>query len=212
MQKELDIDYFIDSSVEEEKEEIKQRLTPIVAKRIVNEVSKIERGYFKLVADSMNFFSPPHNLVGDGDPFQGVKWKRLKRSTIARKREYYRKFGTPDGYQKPSNKWFYTGSLQKFLKQANVGSYFKDRDIRFSNGVIEYTSNLENERRSFNFKQEVKVTGTLKTGGTNEELRPLFEPIREFYVNVRLPRFIEKIADDAIAYNLHRTPRWRNRI
>ena len=42
MQKELDIDYFIDSSVEEEKEEIKQRLTPIVAKRIVNEVSKIE--------------------------------------------------------------------------------------------------------------------------------------------------------------------------
>lgn len=212
MPTELNIDYFIDNVVEEEKVKLKEQLTPTVAKRIVKEVAKIERGYFKLVADYMNFFSPPHDLVGDGDPFIGVKWDRLKRSTIVTKNNYYKKFGTPEGYVKTSNKWFYKGELQKFLKRANVGSYFKDREIIISDGLIEYKSNLENERRPFNEKQERKITGTLKSGGTNEELRPIFEPIREFYVNVRLPRFIEKIADDAIAWELNRTPRWRNRI
>ena len=82
--------------------------------------------------------------------------------------------------------------------------------MRIADGLIEYRSNLENERRPFNYKQEVKISAELKSGGTNEELRPLFEPIREFYVNVRLPRMLDKVADDAIAWNLNRTPRWRN--
>lgn len=200
----LDTDYFIDDFVKEEKEIVKETITPFVAKRVLKEAMRIEGGYFKLVADAMNFYSPPHDLVGDGDPFVGITWNRLKRSTLARKREYYRKFGTPDGYQKPSNKWFYTGSLQKFLKRARVGSWFSGREINVSDGVIEYTSNLENERRPFNDKQEAKITGTLKTGGTNEELRPIFEPIREFYVNVRLPKFLDKEADKAIEWHLHR--------
>lgn len=210
MPTELDIDYFIDNVVEEEKEIVKETITPFVAKRVLKEAIRIESGYFKLVADSMNFFSPPHNLLAEEDPFIGITWDRLKRSTVARKREYYRKFGTPDGYQKPSNKWFYTGSLQKFLKRARVGSWFSGREINVSDGIIEYTSNLENERRPFNDKQEVKITGTLKTGGTNEELRPIFEPIREFYVNVRLPKFLDKEADKVINWHLKRVSKGGN--
>lgn len=206
----LDVDYFIDNVVEGEKENVKSSLTPIVAKRIIKEAARIESGYFKLVADAMNFFSPPHGLLADGDPFNGVDWKRLKRSTIVTENNYYKKFGTPEGYIKTSNKWFFKGDLQKFLKRARVGSYFGDRSVRISDGLIEYRSNLENERKPFNYKQEVKITSELKGGGTNEELRPLFEPIREFYLNVRLPRLLDKAADDAIAWNLNRTPRWRN--
>lgn len=200
----LDTDYFIDDFVKEEKEVVKKTITPFVAKRVLKEAIRIESGYFKLVADAMNFFSPPHDLVGDRDPFQGVKWKRLKRSTIARKNKYYDKFGTPDGFQKSSNKWFFKGDLQKFLKRARVSSWFSGREMNVSDGVIEYTSNLENERRPFNDKQEVKITGTLKNGGTNEELRPIFEPIREFYVNVRLPMLLDKEADKVITWHLKR--------
>lgn len=208
MPTELNTDFFIDNIVEEEKEKVKQEITPVVAKRMVKEATRIESAYFRVVADSMNFFSPPKNLLGDGDPFEGIKWKRLKRSTIARKRDYYSKHGGAGS--NPRNKWFFTGSLQNFLKHARVGSYFKDREVTISDGVIEYKSNLENERKFFNEKQEVKITGTLKTGDINEEVRPIFEPIREFYLNVRLPRFLEKAADDAIAWELNRTPKWRN--
>lgn len=210
MQKELDIDYFIDSSVEEEKEEIKQRLTPIVAKRILKEASTMEARYFRIVADSMNFFSPPHNLFAEEDPFRGILWDRLKKSTITKKKQYYEKFGTPDGYQKASNKWFFKGDLQKFLKKQNVGYYFGESTLNFNDGVIEYRSKLENERKTFNEKQEYKVTGTLKTGGTNEESRPVFEPIREFFLNILLPKLIDRESEKSIAWELHRTPRWRS--
>lgn len=210
MQKELDIDYFIDNVVEEEKKEIKEVVTPAVVRRMMRYAHELEVKYFKTVADSMNFFSPPHNLFAEEDPFRGILWDRLKKSTITKKKQYYEKFGTPDGYQKASNKWFFKGELQKFLRRQNVGSYFGESSIEESDGVISYHSNLENERRPFGDKQEYKVTGTLKTGGTNEESRPIFEPIREFYLNVRLPKELDKAADHGIGWTLYRKPRWRS--
>ena len=210
MQKELDIDYFIDNVVEEEKKEIKEVVTPAVVRRMMRYAHELEVKYFKTVADYMNFFSPPHKLLGDDDPFEGVEWDRLKKKTIMDKDKYYKKFGTPDGYIKSSNKWFFKGELQKFLRKQNVGSYFGKSSIEESDGVIRYNSNLENERRPFGDKQEYKVTGTLKTGGTNEESRPIFEPIREFYLNVRLPKELDKAADHAIGWTLYRKPRWRS--
>lgn len=206
----LDIDYFIDNVVEEEKKEIKEVVTPAVVRRMIRYAHELEVKYFKTVADYMNFFSPPHKMFGDSDPFAGVEWKRLKRSTIVTKNNYYKKFGTPDGYVKTSNKWFFKGDLQNFLKRARVGSYFGERSVRITDGLIEYRSNLENERRPFNYKQEVKISAELKSGGTNEELRPIFEPIKEFYLNVRLPKELDKAADHAIGWTLYRKPRWRS--
>lgn len=206
----LDMDYFIDNVVEGEKKEIKEVVTPAVVRRMMRYAHELEVKYFKTVADYMNFFSPPHKLLGDGDPFEGVEWDMLKKKTIRAKDKYYKKFGTPDGYIKSSNKWFFKGELQKFLRRQNVGSYFGESSIEESDGVIRYHSNLENDRRPFGEKQEYKVTGTLKTGLSNEDARPIFEPIREFYLNVRLPKELDKAADHAIGWTLYRKPRWRN--
>lgn len=191
MPSKLDVD--LDLFLKDTEIELKDDLSKTVSNRILKDASAIESTYFKTVSDSMNFFNPPKHLFTFGNPFEGVKWKPLSKRTIGAK------LNRPNTAAHPHNKWYFTGDLQEFVKGRQVGSYFGRSSVEYVNGVVSYNSRLENERRPFRQDEELKTS--------NEDKRPLFEPIREFYVNVILPMRLGVSAEKAIDWKLKRLRR-----
>ncbi len=172
-------------------EERFQRLLKIMYDTVDEETSK----FFKDIASVMNKVDKP-NLPG----FENVHWNSLSQLTIRRK-----------GHNR---KWFSnirksTGavSLMSFLKQARVDLYYpkpkyaikswKNSYGRMKRLVVAYPSMYYERDKTFdtydqNYEnpktQEVKVTSKNPvTGYSNEEMRPLFAPMSEYYLRHKIP-------------------------
>lgn len=182
--------------------------------KIAQEVSdKQQADFFNTLTLFMGQYNKPQLKT-----FEKVVWRRLSRRTIDRKRKLGRKKSGLGRYS-PAGKWYShldasrgEVSLRDFLKGEPVEKYYGTTDFLVTKWDslkqkdywkrIIIVPGLSRGRKPFtdddntmgmNRQQETKVTAKNEhTGLSNEEARPLFSPMAEYFVRIRIPRAINR--------------------
>lgn len=175
-------------------------------------VGKEQNKFFNVVAEVMDKVNPPN--PAEYPTFKGVTWANLS-SGYAKSKGSVRKWRSAD-----------KGSihLQDFFRQTkHIISYFTQKEDVFTyspdwrkGGKRKYLYRdfsiqpiLMSERLKFgnsvegdknNKNQEAKITGVMANGKTNEELRPLIEPMRLYFIKHKIPRAINDKVREKLGY------------
>lgn len=181
---------------------------------ILDTLSREEDKYFPLVAQYMNRSVKP-NL----EPFKKVRWRRLSKTTIFKKGNS-RAWRSSDLGKRDS----YFGGyqhLQDLLRVLPTWKYFPEAEVKttkvkkhargFSWHITVTPSTAQKRKRITDYKvtdytgktktQESKITGRNRyTGDSNEEARPLFNPMAEYFVKHHLTRAINNALKEKLGY------------
>jgi hypothetical protein len=187
-----------------------------LTKTAIETVKKEEAYYFKTVSALMNRGKKPSvdptNNNERMEAFQRVRWKELRPSTQRRKERL--------GGASFRNKKWYSGEttaygrihLKDYLKQLDVRNFFPEPvDVRvktsretskrdyyrvyINSGLQHNMKKLEGrENNMFNNKDiDAKINSPTYNGESNEQRRPIFRPVAEYYVRQRLPRKVNEV-------------------
>lgn len=175
------------------------RLTEIVEKVVHEEQST----FFNFIATKAIGRTYKPRLPG----FENVSWQHLSKKYRAKKgnnKKWYSGFKKPEGRV----------SLYDFLMSSSPDSYYPKSKIKvspwgqnskkykISKKIVISPGIVGRKRKKFNVldnplnenkTQEDKVFAKNKhTGLSNEQMRPLFEPMGEYYVRHKIPRAINR--------------------
>ena len=179
--------------------ELTNRKTEEIKKIAYKAMVKEEAKFFREISDVMDRAYKP-SLPG----FEKVSWRNLSpkyRRWKGNNRKWFSGKNTSDGRI----------PLKNFLKSFPVSKFYPesvvyDDKIQFSSRgnkirrQIRAVPGIAKKRQPFNVydggienkvTQEAKVTGLVPyTGLSNEEMRPLFAPMTEYFVRHKIPRAI----------------------
>ncbi len=175
-----------------------------IAKIAYSVTRRVQEGYFREVSSAMDKYFKPRNTGEENYSavFSNIHWKNLKSTTRAAKGNG-RKWRSGEEGVTHLQDFLTTVSVEDYFPSTKLikyqpikirNSYYRRFALDVSLGHYRTKRFIQNESGKGSKTQETKITGVVSgsEGKSNEELRPLFEPMAQYYVKYKIPRKINE--------------------